>query len=603
MKNDLLFYYNRELSAVRELGAEFAEANPKIAGRLRLGRDAAEDPHVERLIQAFAYLNARTRRKLDDDFPELTGALLGVLYPHYLRPVPSMAIVQFQPQTDITEYYDIPVGTHLETDPIDGEPCQFQTTYPVKLLPIEIAGAKLHGRPFTAPVVDGTKNAEAVLKLSLRCMGSDIIWKELAPDSLRFFIDGQAQIVYPLYELIFNNLVQVAICDEKTQHTVKLGVDCVRPVGFDLDEGMLPYPARSFVGYRLLTEFFVFPQKFLFFDVGGLDEASFEGISSQLDFYFYFNRGNTDLEDTVNAKTFMLGCAPIVNLYRQRVEPINLDHSQYEYRIIPDVRRPDTHEIYSVEKVMGEDENGDEKELLPFYGLQHSMRSDNKYWNTNRRSAGQRDSATDLFISVSDLELDPVSASGWVLDIETLCLNRNLPNRLPFGGGQPYLTLTDGMGKVEKIDCVTSPTPTRRIEGGNGGRWRLMSHLLLNHLSITDETEGTFALQEILKLYDFEDSDQTRAMIQSVASVTSRPVTGRVADGKASSLCRGTEINIEFDETGFTGSGMYLFAAVLERFLALYCSVNSFTRLQTRIKGREGIWCKWPPKSGDHTLL
>src|SRR5580692_5808559 len=101
MSDDLLPYYERELDAIKRLAAEFADTHPKIAARLRLSADAVDDPHVARLLEGTAFLAARVHHRLDDEFPELTDALLGVLYPHYLAPVPSAAILQFQSDPDL----------------------------------------------------------------------------------------------------------------------------------------------------------------------------------------------------------------------------------------------------------------------------------------------------------------------------------------------------------------------------------------------------------------------------------------------------------------------------------------------------------------------
>ena len=198
MGDELLPYYDRELAFIRDLGQEFAQANPKIATRLGMGQAAIKDPHVELLVEAFAYLNARIRYKLDDDFPELSDALLGVLYPHYLAPIPSLAIVQLQSQPELTAGYELAQGTVLETDPIEGEPCRFRTCYPVTLWPVQLESAKLSGRPLPAPTVPQSPSAQAVLRLVLRCTAKDLSFAKLAPLNLRFFLKGQEQYVFPL---------------------------------------------------------------------------------------------------------------------------------------------------------------------------------------------------------------------------------------------------------------------------------------------------------------------------------------------------------------------------------------------------------------------
>ena len=611
MSEELLPYYNRELAYVRKLAAQFAEAHPKIAGRLRLGPDASEDPHVERLIEAFAYLSARVRHKLDDDLPEITEALLGVLYPHYQAPVPSMAVVQFEldrEQNELTAGFTLPRDTRIESEPVNGEPCRFRTCYPVTLFPIDVLGASLVQAPFPAPPAPHSSKAVACLRLTLGCRGKAVRFADLALGSLRFFLRWQAQYVYRLYELIFNNVLGVALANGADDRSpVLLGRDSIKPVGFGRDEGMLPYPARSFLGYRLLTEYFAFPEKFLFFDLANLGPKQLARVGNKLEVFLYLDRTVPDLEQNLSADVFRLGCAPMVNLYSQRAEPIPLTHEEFEYRVVPDVRRPLAHEVFSVDRVFASAPDGREEEYRPFFSVRHGAASDDEtYWYASRRPAeksGAVDRGTEVYLSLVDLAFSPAVQTNWTLNVETTCLNRDLAYRLPFGGDQPRLQLSEGGALISRISCLTPPTPTRRPALRRGALWRLISHLSLNHLSISGGESGAEALQEILKLYDFADSAETRSMIEGVLSVTSRRCVGRAAGEGGSALCRGVEVTVQFDEERFSGSGAFLFASVLERFLGLYCSINSFTRLVATVRGREGELRRWPPRAGEKVLL
>lgn len=612
MSDELLPYYNRELAFVRRLGAEFAAAHPKIAGRLQLGPDSAEDPHVERLIEAFAFLNARIRHKLDDDFPELSEAMLGVLYPHYLAPIPSMAIVQFvldRGQGELTTGYTIPREAAIETDPIDGEPCRFRTCYPTTLWPIELASARLSGRPFAAPQTPYLPKSVAVLRLQLRCLSKEITFAKLPLNWLRFFLKGQSQHVFALYELLFNNVLGIAIAGSASDpRPVLLDKRSIQPVGFERDEGMIPYSAQSFLGYRLLSEYFAFPQKFLFFDLAGLGQRALSSAGNTLEIFIYLDRSVQDLEQNVSEDTFRLGCAPVINLYRQRAEPIAWSHTETEYRVVPDARRPLAAEIYSIDRVTATSPDNETIELAPFYSFKHASDRDQRraFWYAARRpaetSGATSDRGTEIFLSLVDLGFNPAELGQWTLDVETTCLNRDLPHRLPFGGGQPRLRLVQG-APLDRIECLTRPTPTFRPALKRGTLWRLISHLSLNHLSLTDDDAGTHALREILKLYDFADSAETRGMIEGIASVRSRRVVGRTRGELRGGFCRGIEVTVHFDEDRFTGSGVFLFACLLERFLALYCSINSFSRLIATTTKREGELRRWSPRAGETVLL
>jgi type VI secretion system protein ImpG len=610
MTDELLPYYNRELAFLRRMGAEFAQAHPKIAGRLRMGPDTVEDPHVSRLLEGVALLNARMRHKLDDDFPELTQALLEVLYPHYLAPLPSAAIVQFVLRGDLASAYEVASGTALETAPVDGEPCRFRTCGPATLWPIEIESAKLTGRPVLAPRVPQFASAVASLRMVLRCRSNAATFGSLAPSSLRFFLRGPMQLSAQLYELLLNDVVGVAVGTAPDDASpVVLADASISAAGFGRDEALFPWRAASFPGYRLLTEYFMFPQKFLFFDLTGLAPAAAAKPGGRIEVFFYLRRSSLDLEQNVAKDSFALGCVPVVNLYRHMAERIEVTHHEAEYRVVPDARRPMSTEVWSIDRVTATTADGDEEEFAPFYSVRHATRASSRarFFQTARRPStsrsAQRVNGTDVFLTLVDLELRPSAPEGRILVVETTCLNRDLPAHLPFGGNQPRIHLVEGGAPLDAVQCLTQPTPTLRPDLRHGQLWRIVSHLSLNHLSIVGGDEAADALREVLKLYDYRDSAETRATIDGVASVSSRESTARGPWRGHGGICRGTEVRVEFDAARHSANETFLLASVLERFFALYCSVNSFVRTVATVKGREGELRRWAPRAGEKTLL
>jgi type VI secretion system protein ImpG len=609
--DELLRYYNRELEFLRKSGAQFAEDHPKIAGRLRLGPEISEDPHVARMIEAFAYLNARTRRKIEDDFPEITEAMLGVLYPHFLAPIPSTSIVQFtldRSQSELSAGFSIARGTSIDTELIDGAPCRFRTCYPVNLWPVDLKSATLAGQPFSAPTVSFGSKAETVLRLELECFGPESRFDALSLDRLRLYIYGKAPYTFDLYELLLNDLLGIAVTSAADERDVRfLGADSLRPVGFEPNEALVDYSARSFPGYRLLSEYFSFPEKFLFVDLM-IEPGALQGAGHELRFYCYFRREASDLEQFVSVDSLRLGCSPIVNLFRQRAEPIRVTHAATEYRVVPDARRPSAHEVYSIDRVVGVDEDGQEKEYHPFYSFKHGRdpQNDRAFWHATRRAADPNhetaDEGTDLYLSLVDLDFDPTVAGETMIDVETTCLNRDLPRRLPFGGDQPRMNLSGG-GPFQSIRCLTPPTPTWRPELRHGTRWRLVSHLSLNHLSLVDYEEGADALREMLMLYDVKNSADNRAAIEGILSIRSDRTVARVGGPVSAGICRGIEVQLQLDEEKFSGGGLFLFASVLERFFGLYSSINSFTQTVLTTNRREGEVRRWPARSGVRPLV
>jgi type VI secretion system protein ImpG len=604
MPDDLLTYYERELAFLRQIGAEFATKYPKIASRLLLEADKSEDPHVERLIQAFAFLSARVHHKLDDEFPEVTDALLNVLYPHYLAPIPSMSVVQFVLDSDqgkLTTGHRIQQGATLYSQAVGDMPCRFRTCYPVTLWPVEVTSARFDEPDRVSPHPD----AAVVIKLELRCLGGQT-FAGLELDRLRLFLHGESPLVYALYELLLNHTCQVQLRPAERQASVKpivLSSGCLRAVGFGPDEGMLPYTHRSFLGYRLLQEYFAFPEKFLFVDVCELDRAARAGYKDRMEILICLDKAPR-LEQPINAGTFRLGCTPIVNLFEQIAEPIRLNHAQAEYRVIPDVRRQSATEVYTIETVSSTSPHLQEPlQVQPFYSFKHASDRERQpaFWYATRRPSPRKDDdGTEVYLSLVDFNFQPTLPAVDTLTVHATCTNRDLPGKLPFGGERGDFEL-EGAAPLSRIRCLKKPSQSVRPPLRRGAQWRLISHLSLNYLSVCEG--GREALQEMLKLYDFSDSAVVRQQIAGITSVTSRRVVGRPASGPWNGFCRGTEVTVQFDEERYVGSGLFLFASVLEKFLGLYASLNSFTQLVATTQQREEPLRQWPPRAGEQILL
>lgn len=610
MDDGLLTYYERELAYLRRAAGAFAEANPKVAGRLRLSADQVQDPMVGHLIESVAFLNARVRKKLDDSFPELTDALLGTFFPHYTAPIPSMAILQMVPVAELTGPYRVPRGEVVETEPVEGEGCRFRTAYPVTLWPIEVREGSYVPGVVGAVQPPRTAGAQAMVRLKLASVAPEKPLGVLAPPSLVFYLRGAASEVHPLYRLLFSGLAEAAVVDTASGTAHWLGSDAVRPHGFEPDQSLLPRAEGTRPGYLLLSELFVFPEKFLFFEVTGLAEA-LAGFGQEAELILFVRDRAPELESSVTAETFCLGCTPIVNLFSQKAEPIQLSHRLPEYRVVPDVRRVGSREVYSVERVVASSPDGDEVVYRPFYGRDHRVGPGraNAFWHAVRRGSeggegdgGEPDHGTEVYLSLTDLDFAAAVPEDWVLEVETTCLNRDLPGRLPFGGGHPRVQVGDGTAPLASVACLTAPTPTRRPALGEALRWRLVAQLNLNHLPLLDSDHGAELIKELLALYNFDDSAATRAVIDGVLDFQARPATAVVGVEGGSATLRGVEVRLTLDEHRFDQEGMFLFASVLERFLALYASINLFTRLVLTTNQRDTPLKVWPPRAGSRVV-
>jgi type VI secretion system protein ImpG len=613
VRDELLAYYERELTFLRQMGAEFAEKYPKIASRLLLDANRCDDPHTERLIEGFAFLAARVHLKIDDEFPEITQALLGILYPHYIRPIPSMSVVEFRvdpEQGKLGTGLKIGRDSVLYSRPVDGYPCKFSTCYDTTLWPLSVPEAQWTSPDRLRPPLKAT-GAVAALSVHLQCL-PDVSFDKLELDSLQFYLSGEGNLTSSLYELLCNNCAQILVRDPSTgarRRVVTLPPGSLQPVGFEENEGMLPYPRRSFTAYRLLQEYFTFPEKFFFLKIEGLEQAWNAGFKDRAELVFLispFERNDRQqmLELGVSAKTFRLGCTPVVNLFPQTAEPILLDQTRSEYPVIPDVRRPFATEVFSVDQVVSTNPQSQEVTTYePFYSYRHGIARERKqtFWNITRRPSEKRnDPGTEVSLLLVDLSGRPSHPDADTITVRCTCTNRDLPARLPFGNESGDFEL-EGASSIKTIVALRKPTTPLRPPVGKSALWHLISHLSLNHLSLVEE--GKEALQEILRLYNFSDSTYLEKQIAGITRVQSRRHFARVVSENSITFARGTRMDIEFDEEQFVGGGVYLFASMLERFLGLYVSMNSFSQLVVTTNQRKEVLKAWPPRAGQAILV
>jgi type VI secretion system protein ImpG len=614
MSDELYQYYEQELTFFRQMAGEFAQKYPKVAGRLQLDETReSSDPHVERLIDAFALLSARVRRKIDDEFPEVVESLLHLLYPHYLRPLPPMAVAQFRfdpQQTALTEPAAVPAGTALTSQAAGGQDCSFRTAYPVTLWPIKVTGASLVSVA-AAQATGVPQEASFVLRVQLEMLGN-LPSAALKAPYLRFFLNGDGTPIHLLYELLFAHAVRVQLRPRgpgRNIDPIVLGADSIRPVGFERNEGLLNYSEQSFLGYRLLQEYFYFPQKFMFFDLAGLDSVPLDTLGKSFDLLIFFR--DSELRDqipsiaqTVNADTIQLGCTPIVNLFERSAETIRISHAVTEYRVVPDRHRQSSMEVYSVDRVASTTSYEEEPQIYePFYSFRHAYQDQQArcFWHAHRRpSLRKDDEGTEVYLSLVGLDFKPADPPAELLTPRVTCTNRDYVSRLMWRKEWRELE-GEGLPLVQ-ARCIVPPTKTVRPPLRGSLQWRLISHLSLNHLSIV-QAGGREALQEILRLYTFTEDEDVRRRIAGIASLKSQSAVSRVLFDSGVAFCRGLEVDLEFDEDQFAGSGVYLFASVLESFLGLYSSINSFSRLTARTRQRKGILKRWPARVGEQKVL
>lgn len=616
----LLKYYNRELQHIREMAGEFALEFPKIAGRLGLDSFECADPYVERLLEGFAYLSARVQLKVDAEFPHFTQQLLEMVYPHYLAPTPSMVVVQLQPELmegSLNEGFLIPKSTPLRSHIGKGEQtaCEYCTAHDLSLWPLELVEAEyLSGMGAVvntgAPGLPGLK---AGIRLRLRTTAG-LKFNQLTLDKLPIYLRGVGELPMQIYEQLLANsiavVVQATSHPQAWQHVIKQSA--VLPMGFAQSQSLLPYTPRSFQGYRLLQEYFAFPERYMFFELTQLQQALQQSAENELDIIILLNRNNPQLINAIDESRFALFCTPAINVFPKRADRIHISHQTNEYHIVPDRTRPLDFEIYQVLEVAGFGSSGDEKqEFLPFYqaSSDNTHKQQRAYYSITRtprilsskqKLLGPRSSyiGNEVYIAIVDANETPFKSDLRQLGIETLCSNRDLPLQLPIGMGSSDFTIQTG-APVSSIRCLSGPTKPRPSNAHKDTAWKLINHLSLNYLSIinTNEKEGATAFRSLLSLYGDNSDASIRKQIEGVLSIQSKPIVRRINTAGLIVFGRGLEITITVDELAFEGSGVFLLGMVLEQFFAQYVSLNSFTETVLKTSDRGEIM-RWPTRIG-----
>jgi type VI secretion system protein ImpG len=623
----LLDYYNQELLHIREGAAEFAREFPKIATRLGLEGDAkiCPDPYVERLLEGFAYLTGRIQLKIDSEFSVFTQNLLEMVYPGFQAPTPAMAIVQFQVDLDdpgLAQGFKLPRQTVLRSRLRPGEStaCTFRTAHAMTFWPLRIMEARYLGYApnLNDSAIDLPKGVRGALSIKLQTTAG-LSFKQIDLDRVALHLTGEEGTAHLLYEQICANTVAVLVRpgDGKSRWHQMLDSESVQPAGFSDDEALLAQSPRAFGGYRLLKEYSAFPARYLFVEFADLKSAVSRCDGNSLEIMLLLDKAVGALEKTVDASNFMLNASPVINLFPKRADRIHLNDNTHEYHLVPERTRPIDYEVYQIANVTGFGSGTEAlQEFDPFYAIHDQVPNQEGAYYTLRRAPRMLSSAqqlkgarssyigTEVFVSLVDPAHAPYASEITQLSVNTLCSNRDLPLLLSLGSNNDFSL--EVAAPVSGIRCIKGPSrPVPPILEGETP-WHLISHLSLNYLSLIDAgpREGAAALREILGLYGMDVHSPLRKQMEGVQSVGARQIINRMPSSSAGPIAfgRGVEIQLTFEERPFEGSGVFLLAAVLERFFARHASLNSFTQTVLHSASRGEIK-RWPPRLGQRQIL
>ncbi|WGZ94391.1 MAG: type VI secretion system baseplate subunit TssF [Candidatus Thiothrix putei] len=617
-------YYEKELNYLRGMGKEFADQFPGVAQRLDLGRFECADPYVERLLEGFAFLTARIQLQMDAEFPGFTQYLLNMVYPHYLSPTPSMTILRMTPDLDggvTAAGFPLPKGMRLFTDVgLEGQSrCEFRTSRDVTLWPVQViqveyltaAEAGYYPLPRQPP-------AKAGIRLRLQ-VANGIPWREMPLDDLVFYLDGGRETTGRVYELLAAHtqalvLQPVVPAGQSPAWRQVLPADNVQPLGFAQEEALLPYTDVSFQGYRLLQEYFAFPERFLFIRLSGLQAAVQRlGNEEALEIVCLFQDKNDGLKGWLNTSNVVLNCVPAINLFPRRADRVHVAAVSREQHVIVDRTHAQDYEVYAITDVVGFDSNLQEQQRFrSFYDCRGEHKAGNAYYTWRRvphlppltKQAGRHYQGSEVYLSLVDSTAAPYAPDLKQLGVSVLCTNRDAPLYTFQHKGQVRFTL-DASAPVKQVESLAGPSTPLPAHPDGEHAWRLINHLSLNYLSLldTDDKQGAAALRSLLRLYaNMSEASVRKQVDDGILKINSRPVVRRIPGSGPIAFGRGVEIALQCQESAFDGLGAFLLGSVLEKFFAKYVSINSFTQMSLNTVER-GEVMRWPIRTGTTPIL
>ncbi len=626
----LLTLYEQELRYFRESASEFARAFPKIAHRLGIEGQEVADPYVERLIEATAFLSARVNLKLDAEYPRFTGHLLDIVYPHFLAPTPAMAVVNFAPDPDDANLALGPTlsrGSGLRARQSVGQNthCEFRTASALRLWPLEVQRAQYFTYAPDLPLNTHpqARSIRGGLRIGLRATAG-LKFNQLALDDLVLHFGGSEDVAWQLHECVLGQPVGVMVRPLSPSGALQgearsLPPSAIQAVGFEDDEALLPVTATGFSGFRLLQEYFAFAPRFQFARIAGLQPLLAAMPVTDVEIVLLFSRGDAALDKLVGTDNVQLHCVPAVNLFNRRLDRVPLTEGVSQFHLLPDRTRPQDFEVHTVTEVIGHgapgaDSAATEQVFRPFYSAFHGARhSHPAYFTTTReprmlsvrqRTEGHRSShiGSEVYLQIVDPQQAPYPAALRQLAVTALCTNRDLPLLLPMGRDNDFDCVESF--PVQRVRMVRGPSRPVSPVVSQGLGWRVVDHLALNYLSLSDSTpeQGAAALRETLMLYAVHADEMRQGQVRGLLSVKSQPVARRLPMKGPIAFGRGLEVTLEVDKDAFHGHSVFLFGAVLARYLARHVEVNHFVETVLRLSGK-GELMRWRPLCGTRPIL
>ena len=604
-RDQLTDYFKSELAELRSDALEFARDYPAIADELALNLGKSRDPHIELLLQSFAWMTSRLRQNMDAETKQLPSILLQQLYPQLVSSIPSMAIMECDIDgfaADFDNGYQFngqrqfePGNITAKTDALGKlKQCRFSSCHQVNLWPLKVAQISRFPINQQDYIRNHFKSGQAIIDIQLTSSPESAANGLLMKQPLRFFINLDDQAKYSFYNILAKSFIGAVVYNSEGEKVKTLNKKNLRFCGYEDHERTMPATKQQDLGYSLLFDYFHFPEKFLFFEIDGLQDIQF---NDALQLMLVFEEP-IPKNITLNHNSLKLNCIPVVNLFQKSTEPVPLTHKDYRYKLFPSRENYDALEIYRVDKVFAMNRRGESRELQPYFSIVSNQHKDSDFrWLAQTQvSSKTQTPGTETWISVFSEAFVRDVPIGETLYAETLCCNRTWSEL--FNIGQEFSVL--GSSPIKSAKLLTRPTRYRPQKANSEHMWKVLSHLSLYYVSLTDPQLAQDTLTSILNLYAGKDNNIAQRQIESIENFSAKNDLYPVRNGGWRGYHHGVSFSLTLYARKFEGSSMILFGSVLNQFLALFAHLNSFVRLELLV-GNKQVY-QWKPLSGHKHL-
>ncbi|RLV61243.1 type VI secretion system baseplate subunit TssF [Parashewanella curva] len=593
MSETMLTYFEQEQQFIRRDGAMFAIQHPGAANALGISKEGVDDPQISRLIESIALLNGRLQKRLDGSFPELTESLIQLLFPHYLRPIPSYAILNFAIDDSANSSHLIPALTEFDVKSGNQTSCIFRTTEDITLYPIKLSKVRVAFAPFDVPKPKGAEQAKALIEIDIETIDETILFSDLDIKELNLYLKGEANAALRLYDIVFQKTLEICVSTEDKNYV--LGRNRMNSVGFELEESLLPYNVSSFAGFRLLAEFFTFPERFNAFRFD-LHECLKQVDSNRICLRLFLSELSVDMARGLSTNNFCLFCVPIVNLHTMTADPVSIDFLKRQYPLILDSGQIEGIEVFSVDQVF-DVTDGDLVKVPAIYSEKYLENQCGLRWQLVQES--HEDGHIQSHLKVADLKHLGASGDNRTWLVKVTVTNGLKAGTLPLSS---ELRCRDSLTIPGTMRLLRKPSIALKRRDADEEIWSLLCHLHFNYQSILGNNDPKRTLKEVFHLYNHNQSTQNTAYIESINNIELEQIVSPIRVSGKGCFAYGTKITVTLDANQING-GLVLFSTLLDKFFSYFANFNSFNQLEIKLESQDEVYISFPRRSGCKGLL